>query len=158
VSCVPKKIEDRVLDRWGGMAVHSYALRQLQPYGIYRTAGGVHSPGNSFEACLVTRIMSLSVRQLDKVQKVFQRFRGAYLTLKPENWQLFPIPQVGTVPGTCRKPEGVTTDPEKLKAVQCWTLPTDKHDIRCLLGLCTFCISFISEISDVARPLTRVTD
>jgi hypothetical protein len=51
----------------------------------------------------------------------------------------------------------VTTDPEKLEAVKNWPSPTDKHQIRRFLGLCTYYRRFISGFADIAKPLTRLT-
>jgi hypothetical protein len=54
--------------------------------------------------------------------------------------------------------EGVTTDPEKLKAVQEWPILTDKHELRSFLGLCTYYRWFISSFANIAKLLTRLTE
>jgi hypothetical protein len=41
-------------------------------------------------------------------------------------------------------PEGISTDPEKLKAVPECPTPKNKQEIRSLLGLCTYYTPFIS--------------
>jgi hypothetical protein len=54
-------------------------------------------------------------------------------------------------------PEGISTDPEKLKAVQEWPTPKN-HEIRCFLGLCTYYRLFISGFADIAKLLTKLTE
>jgi hypothetical protein len=53
--------------------------------------------------------------------------------------------------------EGVTTDPEKLKAMKEWPTLRDKHKLRSFLGLFTYYRQFISVFTDIAKPLTRLT-
>jgi hypothetical protein len=55
-------------------------------------------------------------------------------------------------------PEGVTTDPEKLEAVQCWPPLRNKHELRSFLGLCTYYRTFIAGFADIAKPLTQLTE
>jgi hypothetical protein len=50
----------------------------------------------------------------------------------------------------------VTTDPEKLKAVKCCPPPTDKHQLRSFVGLCTYYRRFIPVFAGISRPFTRV--
>jgi hypothetical protein len=53
--------------------------------------------------------------------------------------------------------EGVTTDPKKLKALQEWWTPRDKHVLRIFLGICTYYKRFIFVLANIAKPLTRLT-
>jgi hypothetical protein len=55
-------------------------------------------------------------------------------------------------------PEGISTDPEKLKAVQEWPTPKNKHDTRRFLGLYTYYRRFISGFADIAKPLNKLTE
>jgi hypothetical protein len=55
-------------------------------------------------------------------------------------------------------PEGISTDPEKLKAVQEWPTLKNKHEIRSFLGLCTYYRQFIPRFASIAKPLTKLTD
>jgi hypothetical protein len=54
--------------------------------------------------------------------------------------------------------EGISTDPEKLKAVREWPTPKDKHEIRSFLGLCTYYRRFIPGFANIAKPLTKLTE
>jgi len=37
-------------------------------------------------------------------------------------------------------------------------MPNDKHRLRSLLGLCTYYMRFISGFTDLAKPLTKLTE
>jgi hypothetical protein len=55
-------------------------------------------------------------------------------------------------------PEGITTDPDKLKAVrECPTLKI-KHKIGSFLDLCTYYRRFISGFANIAKPLTKLME
>jgi hypothetical protein len=50
----------------------------------------------------------------------------------------------------------ISTDPEKIRAVEKWPVPTNVREIRSFLGLCNFYRKFISHHSEIAKPLTDV--
>jgi hypothetical protein len=52
-------------------------------------------------------------------------------------------------------PEGITTDPEKLKAVREWPTPKNKHEVRSFLGLCAYYRQFTSSFTNIAKPLSK---
>jgi hypothetical protein len=93
---------------------------------------------------------------MDNLQKVFQRFRGAHLKLNPDKCQLFQ--EEARYLGHIVSPEGVTIDPEKLKAVREWQTHRNKHELRSSLGLCTFNGWYISGLADTVKLLTRLTE
>jgi hypothetical protein len=70
------------------------------------------------------------------LRKVFQRFREDRLKFNVEKCQLFQkeVRYLGHIVS----PRMITIDPEKLKAVQEWPIPKNKHDIRSFLSLCTY--------------------
>jgi hypothetical protein len=55
-------------------------------------------------------------------------------------------------------PEGITTNPEKLKVVQEWPTLKNKHEIRSFLVLCTYYRWFIPGLTDIAKPLTKLIE
>lgn len=57
--------------------------------------------------------------------------------------------------GHAVSPEGVTTDPERLEAVQRWPPPKDKHKSWSFLRLYTYYRRFITGFADIAKPLTQ---
>jgi hypothetical protein len=68
--------------------------------------------------------------------KVAERFGEAGLKLNPGKCQLL---QKGVkYLGHIASPEGIFTDPEKLKALRECPSPKDKHEIRSFLGLYTY--------------------
>jgi hypothetical protein len=42
--------------------------------------------------------------------------------------------------------EEITTDPEKLKAMQQWLTQRDRHEVMSFLGLCAYYRQFISPV------------
>jgi hypothetical protein len=93
---------------------------------------------------------------LDNLRKVFKRLQGAHLKLNPDKYRLFQK-KVRYLEHIVY-PQGVTTDPEKLKAVRCWPQPKDKHQLRSFLGLSTYHRRFISGFAEIAKLLTQLTE
>jgi hypothetical protein len=93
---------------------------------------------------------------LVNMRKVFQCFREARLKLNPGKCQL------------CQKevqylrhiasPDRIIIDPEKLKAIWEWPTSKNMHEIRRLLGLCTYYKRFSSAFANIAKPLTKFTE
>jgi hypothetical protein len=82
----------------------------------------------------------------DNVRKMFQRFRGTRLKLKPEKCQM---PGGGrTVPGTC------ITGKSNYRHTEAEGCTGDKHELISFLGLRTCNRRFISGFADIAKPLT----
>jgi hypothetical protein len=60
--------------------------------------------------------------------------------------------------GNIVSPEGITTDPVKLKAAQEWQTPKNKHEIRSFLGLCTYYRRFIFGFTNIVKPPTKLSE
>lgn len=53
--------------------------------------------------------------------------------------------------------EGLSPDPDKLRAVKDWPIPKTKRDVQSFLGLCNYYRRFVPDFSKVALPLTVLT-
>ena len=92
---------------------------------------------------------------LDNLQLVFQRLREANLKLKPKKCFLFQPKD--TYLGHVVSEDGITCDPAKVEAVKHWPTPTNKSEIRSILGLIGYYRKFIPDFSERASPLTNLT-
>ena len=52
--------------------------------------------------------------------------------------------------------KGVTTDPDKIKAVTEWPRPTTVTEVRSFLGFVSYYRRFIPSFSKVAKPLNTL--
>ena len=88
---------------------------------------------------------------LVRLQAIFDKLKAAGLKLKPSKCELFKkqINYLGHVVGQ----EGVSTDPDKIKAVTEWPRPTTFTEVRSFLGFVSYYRRFIPNFSKVAKPL-----
>ena len=91
-----------------------------------------------------------------RLEQVLQRIQQAGLKLKPSKCHLFQK-QVSFL-GYVVSEAGIATDPKKLEAVVSWPPPTNVSQVRSYLGFCSYYHRFIPNFSDIANPLSRLTD
>ena len=91
---------------------------------------------------------------LHRHKAVFNKLKEVGLKLKPSKCDLFkqPINYLGHVVSK----EGVSTDPEKIKAVTEWPQPTTVTEVRSFLGFVSYYRRFIPNFSKVAKPLNKL--
>ena len=91
---------------------------------------------------------------LHRLKAVFNKLKAAGLKLKPSKCDLFK--QQMNYLGHVVSKEGVSTDPEKIKAVTEWPQPTTVTEIRPFLGFVSYYRWFIPNFSEVAKPLNKL--
>jgi hypothetical protein len=117
--------------------------------------------GFTYDSCLVyfddvIVIGRTFEEHLFNLRKVFQQFREACLKLNPEKCKL--LQKKVRYLRYIVQHEGISTDPEKLKAVREWPTQKNKHAIRSFLGLCTYYRRFIPGFAIIAKPLIKLTE
>ena len=101
-------------------------------------------------------VFSMTVAQMiQRLKTVFQRLRDAGLKLKAKKCTLFQRETVYL--GHVISAEGVSCDPEKVKAVQSWLPPKTVKQVRAFLGTVGYYKRFIKGYADIARPLYQLT-
>ncbi|GFV62885.1 retrovirus-related Pol polyprotein from transposon opus [Trichonephila clavipes] len=117
--------------------------------------------GLSYEACLVYLddiiIVGRSFEEhLKNIRRVLQKPKEANLKLSPSKCHLFRR-EVAYLRHTISA-EGARTDLDKISAEKDWNCPTDVHQLRSFLGLCTYYRKFVKKFSTIARPLHKLTE
>ena len=91
---------------------------------------------------------------IHRLRAVFEKLKAAGLKLKPSNCDFFKkeIKYMGHVVSE----QGVSTDPDKIKAVTEWPQPTTVTEVRSFLGFVSYYRRFIPNFSKVAKPLNQL--
>ena len=92
---------------------------------------------------------------ISRLRTVLQKFREANLKLKPSKCHLC-CREIKFL-GFCVSKDGISTDPEKVRAVEEWPQPQNRTEIRQFLGLCGYYRQFVRGYSSIAEPLYRLT-
>ena len=93
-------------------------------------------------------------KHLHRLKAFFNKLKAVGLKLKPSKCDLFEqqINYLGHVVSN----EGVSTDPEKIKAVTEWPQPTTVTEVRSFLGFVSYYRRFIPNFSKAAKPLNKL--
>ena len=85
-----------------------------------------------------------------RLRAVFNKLKAAGLKLKPSKCDFFKkeIKYLGHVVSK----EGVSTDPDKIKAVTEWSQPTTVTEVKSFLGFVSYYRRFTPNFSKVAKP------
>lgn len=90
-----------------------------------------------------------------RLKRVLQRLRDYGLKLAPEKCKFFQtsVRYLGHVVSE----RGVETDPDKVKALTTWPIPSNLKELQSFLGFAGYYRRFIQGYSHVIRPLTDLT-
>lgn len=93
---------------------------------------------------------------MENLRKVFLRLRSANLKLNPKKCSLFgrEVKYLGHVVSE----HGITTDPEKISAIENWPIPQNRKQLRSFLEFCSYYRKFIKDFSLIAKPLLTLTE
>ncbi|XP_062585806.1 uncharacterized protein LOC134247460 [Saccostrea cucullata] len=91
---------------------------------------------------------------LERLQIIFSRLRECNLKLNPKKCKLFKeqVKYVGFIVSA----SGISTDPEKVKKVLEWPVPTHLDEVRQIVGFAGFYRRFIKDFSKIVKPLQEV--
>ena len=91
---------------------------------------------------------------IHRLRAVFETLKAAGMKLKPSRCDFFKkeIKYLGHVVSE----QGVSTDPDKIKAVTEWPQPTTVTEVRSFLGFVSYYRRFIPIFSKVAKPLNKL--
>jgi len=93
---------------------------------------------------------------IQNLKKVLSRLREVNLKVNPKKCILFS--QKVKYLGHIISSEGISTDSEKINAVNNWPIPKNKKHLRSFLGLCSYYRKFVKGFSILAKPLYVLTE
>ena len=93
---------------------------------------------------------------ISQLDEILNRIREAGLKLSPNKCKLFQREVVFL--GHIVSETGVSTDPEKVRAVKEWPVPRNVHELRSFLGTASYYRKFCKSFCDIARPLHKLTE
>ena len=102
----------------------------------------------------ITVFSQTSKEHLHRLKAVFNKLKAPGLKLKSAKCDLFKQ-QINYLGHVVSK-EGVSTDPEKIKAVTEWPQPTTVTEVRSFLGFVSYYRRLIPNFSKVVKPLNKL--
>ena len=91
----------------------------------------------------------------ERLMLVLDQLQSFGLKLSPEKCQFFQasVKCLGHVVSR----EGVSTDPDKIRAVKSWPTPSNARELKSFLGFTGYYRRFVAKYSSIARPLNQLT-
>ena len=93
---------------------------------------------------------------LRRVREVLVRFRAAKLKINPLKCEFFRT-KVQFLGHVISK-DGLQVDPEKIRAVKDFPVPTIQTHVKSLLGLCSYYRRYVKNFAEIARPLHKASE
>ena len=93
---------------------------------------------------------------VEKVKTVLKRLRAAGLQVDIDKCD-FSVQTTKYLGFILEAGKGISMDPEKVKAIRDWEVPTSVKGVRGFLGFANFYRSFIQNFAELAKPLTDLT-
>jgi len=87
------------------------------------------------------------------LRAVFQKFADIHLTLNKCEFNKSSLSFFGFV----FSKEGISPDPDKVRAIHNMSPPKSVPEVRSFLGMATYCAKFIPSFSDVSQPLSQLS-
>ena len=139
----------------------------VMPFGLTGATGSFQRlmdcvlSGLLWKSCLVylddVIVFSKTFEQhQEHLEQVFQALADANLKIKPSKCRFFQE-QVVYLGHTLTR-SGITTEDAKVAKIQQWPTPRNLHDVRSFLGLANYYRTFVPGFSDLAEPLTTLTE
>ena len=143
-----------------------YQFRRM-PFGLCNAPGTfervmeIVMRGLQWKTCLVYLddivVFSNGFDQhLERLGEVLGRLIAAGLKVKPSKCQLARR-EVGFL-GHVVSHRGVSTDPEKIVAVEGWPAPGNVTEVRSFLGLAGYYRAFVPDFATIAKPLSSLAE
>jgi Reverse transcriptase (RNA-dependent DNA polymerase)/RNase H-like domain found in reverse transcriptase len=93
---------------------------------------------------------------VEKVKTVLKRLRTAGLQVDIDKCD-FSVQTTKYLGFILEAGKGISMDPEKVKAIRDWEVPTSVKGVRGFIGFANFYRSFIQDFAELAKPLTDLT-
>ncbi|MCO5601464.1 hypothetical protein L7F22_055587 [Adiantum nelumboides] len=94
-------------------------------------------------------------KHMEHLRAVFEMLRKERLVVNGKKSEFF-MEEIHFL-GHIVSKDRVRMDPTKIKAIQDWPEPVNLHEVRSLLGLCSYYCRFIRFFTEIAAPLHDLT-
>ena len=93
---------------------------------------------------------------VSNLRQIFTRLQKAKLKLSPKKCILFQreVNYLGHVVSE----EGISTDPQKIRAISAWPTPADASEVKSFIGLYSYYHQYIQSFSGISQPPYRCTE